>query len=142
MQNIIQKLNIVRGIEWVRFDKTSMRFIWVESIIFAGIYGLMFRSWLVGGMILLCLAMLMLRPKSTVYSIFILSLLWSFVFAAIGFGIAGVAGAGILGLIVFINAVRLHFRDLRSTWGELSFLGGTGEVDWRRGRYGGSQNLN
>lgn len=142
MQNIIEKLNIVRGVERARFDKTSMQTLWAESLIFAGIYGMMFRSWLVGEMIFLCLTVLMLRSKTVVYSIFILCFLWSFVFAAVGFGIAGVAGAGILGLIIFINAVRLHFRDLKSSCGELSLTGSIGELDWRRGWCGRSQNLN
>ncbi len=88
MKNIIEKLNIARGIERVRFDKISMRILWVESLIFAGIYGMMFRSLLVGGMIFLCLTLLMLKPKTQVYTIYILSFLWSFVFAAIGFGMA------------------------------------------------------
>jgi hypothetical protein len=142
MQNIIEKLSFMGGREQAEFDKTSMRILWAESVIFAGIYGMMFRSWLVGGIIFLCLAVLMLRPKTVVYSIFILSFLWCFVFAAIGFGIAGAVGAVVLGLIVFMNAARLHFRDLRSPWAELSFVGNINVMDWRRGWDGRLGNLN
>jgi len=132
----------INQIVQVRFDKTSMGILWVESFIFAAIYGAMFHSWPVFGILFLGLAVLMSRPKTAVYTIFILCFLWSFIFASIGYGIGGAAGAVILGAIVFYKGVRIHFRDLKSSWDDVGFAGHANAVEWRQNWYGRRQNLN
>jgi len=112
----------------------------MESFIFAAIYGAMFHSWPVFGILFLGLAALMSRPKTAVYTIFVLCFLWSFVFASIGYGIGGAAGAVILGGLVFLNGVRLHFRDLKQSWVDADMAGVINATEWRQ-RWGW-QNLN
>ncbi len=133
--------NFINSIVQRRFNQASMAILWVESFIFSAIYGAMFHSWPVFGVLFLGLAALMSRPKTAVYTIFVLCFLWSFVFASIGYGIGGAAGAVILGGIVFLNGVKLHFRDLRSSWDDAGFAG-YANAEWRQNWHGGQQNLN
>ena len=134
--------NFINSIVQRRFNQTSTALLWVESFIFSGIYGAMFHSWQVFGVFFLGLAALMSRPQTAVYTIFVLCFLWSFVFAALGFGIAGTVGAVIVGGLVFFNGVKLHFRDLKSTWNDMGFSGYPNAVEWRQNWHGGWQNLN
>jgi uncharacterized membrane protein len=126
----------------VRFDNKSMAILWVESVVFAVIYGLMFKLWLVGGIIFLILVMLIGRPMTAVYAIFVLSFLWSFVFTAIGYGIGGLVGGMVLGAMVFLNGVRLHFRDLRFSCDTVDPSEYVNTIEWRRSWYDGRPNLN
>lgn len=133
--------NLINSIVQRRFNKTSTTLLWVESFIFAAIYGAMFHSWPVFGVLFLGLATLMVRPKTVVYAIFILCFLWSFVFASIGYGIGGTVGAVIAGGLVFFNGVKLHFRDLKSSWDDVGYAG-YANAQWRQNWHGGQQNLN
>ena len=132
--------NFINSIVQRRFNQTSVALLWMESFIFAAIYGAMFHSWPVFGILFLGLAALMSRPKTAVYTIFVLCFLWSFVFASIGYGIGGAAGAVILGGLVFLNGVRLHFRDLKQSWVDADMAGVINATEWRQ--RGGWQNLN
>lgn len=132
--------NLIRRVTQRRFNKSSMAILWVESFVFAGIYGAMFHSWAVFGVLFAVLAVLMIKPQTAVYTIFILSFLWAFVFAAFGFGIAGTIGAVIVGGLVFFNGVKLHFRDLRSSWDDVG-TAGHANAQWRQNWQGG-WNLN
>ncbi len=132
--HILEKLKFYQS---VRFDNKSMVILWTELAVFAVIYGLMFKSRLAGGIIFLIPAMLMSRPKTAVYAIFILSFLWSFVFTAIGYGIGGWVGGMVLGAMVFLNGVRLHMRDLTRVVDNVSNYN---VMEWRKNWH--RQNLN
>ena len=122
----------------IRFDGKSTILLWVESFVFAAIYGAMFHSWSVFGILSLGLAVLMSRPKTAVYSIFIICSLWAFVFAAFGYGFGGWIGAVALGATVFYKGVRLHLRDLKRSPDEWNFVG----KNWRQQWYLGGQSYN
>ncbi len=132
-----------KWIEWitrVRFDKKSTWLLWAEAFIFAVIYGLMFKTWVVWGILFLGSAVLLSKPRTAVYTIFIICGLWTFLFAAFGYGIGGWIGAVVVGATVFYKGVRLHLRDLKRShdeW-EWDFVG----HDWRQNWHLGRQNLN
>jgi len=131
---------LITQITQVRFDKSSLRVLWIEAFIFATIYALMFKTWLVWAVLFLPSAFLLSKPKTAVYTIFIICAQWVFIFAALGYGIGGWIGAVIVGTIVFYKGVRLHLRDLKHStdkW-EWDFVG----HDWRQNWYLGRQNLN
>jgi len=132
----------IKSITQVRFDRAGGAFLWLELAVFSVIYGLMFRSWLAGAFIFLGSAVLMSRPQTVIYTVFVMSFLWAFVFAAIGFGIGGWIGAVILGVLVFSNGLRLHFRDLKRSWVDVDIAGAINVADWRQNWYLGGQNLN
>jgi hypothetical protein len=115
-----------------------MRILWLESFIFAVIFGLMFKTWVVWGVLFLVSAVLLSKPKTAVYTIFITCSLWTFLFAALGYGIAGWIGAVVVGLTVFYKGVRLHLRDLKRSSDEWDFVG----HDWRQNWHLGRQNFN
>jgi len=124
----------------IRFDKKSIWLLGAEAFIFAVIYGLMFKSWIVWGVLFLGLAVLLSKPKTAAYTIFIICALWTFIFAALGYGIGGWIGAVVVGATVFYKGVRLHLRDLKRShdeW-EWDFIG----HDLRHNWYLGRQNLN
>jgi len=102
----------IARITQIRFDKKSTIILWIEAFIFAVIYGLMFKTWVVWGVLFLPSAILLSKPKTAVYTIFIICGLWTFIFAALGYGIGGWIGAVIVGMTVFYKGVRLHLRDL------------------------------
>ena len=58
----------------------SLRFLWLEMILFSGIYGLLMHSWLGFGLILMGLALLLKLSKDPVYAIYAISLMWAIVF--------------------------------------------------------------
>lgn len=124
----------------VRFDRKSTLLLWLESFIFAVIFGLMFKTWIVWAMLFLPSAILLSKPKTAVYMIFFICGLWTFIFAALGYGIGGWIGAVVIGATVFYKGVRLHLRDLNRSqdkW-EWDFIG----QDCRQNWYLGRQNLN
>lgn len=130
----------IASITRVRFDKKSTWLLGIEAFVFAAIYGLMFKTWIVWAVLFLPSAILLSKPKTAVYTILIVCALWTFIFAAIGFGIGGWIGAVVVGATVFYKGVRLHLRDLKrspDTW-EWDFVG----QDWRQNWYLGRQNLN
>ena len=98
-----------------QLEAGSMRFLWLELVIFSTIYGLMFKSWPVGIGLFVGIAFLLNRPKGAIYTVCALSFLWAFVFAAIGFGFAGWIGALILGGMVFWTGVSRHMSELNWT---------------------------
>jgi hypothetical protein len=117
-----------------------MIILWIETFVFAAIYGLMFKTWVVWGILFLGSAILLSRPKTAVYTIFVICSLWVFIFAALGYGIGGWIGAVVVGATVFYKGVRLHLRDLNRSqdkW-EWDFVG----HDLRHNWYLGRQNLN
>jgi len=122
----------------IRFDKPSLRILWAESFIFAIIYALMFKTWVVWAALFLPSAFLLSRPKTAVNTIFIVCAQWVFIFAALGYGLGGWLGAVVVGAIVFYKGVRLHLRDLKRFTDELGYI----RQDWRRNWYLRRQNLN
>ena len=133
--------SFINNIVHKRFNRASLVLLWVESFIFSAIYGAMFHSWMVFGVLFAGFGVLLIRPNTAVYSIFVLSFLWAFVFAAFGYGIGGPIGATIVGGLVFFNGAKLHLRDLKSPWDDLE-AAGHANVQWRQGWQGGQQNLN
>ena len=111
-----------------------------ESVIFSVIYGLMFHSWAFAGVLFAILFALLRGQGTAVYAVFVLSFLWSFVFAAFGYGIGGWIGAMILGGVVFLNGVQLHFRDLKRSWVDADIPTAINAAQWRQGWQG--PNLN
>jgi len=122
----------------IRFDKKSTWLLGFEAFIFAVIYALMFKTWLVWAILFLPSAILLSNPKTAVYTIFIICGLWTFIFAALGYGVGGWIGVMIVGMTVFYNGVRLHLRDLKRSFDELDVVG----HDWRQNWHFGRQNLN
>ena len=124
----------------VRFDKKSTLLLWVEAFIFAVIYGLMFKTWLVWAILFVPSAILLSKSRTAVYTIFIICGLWTFIFAALGYGIGGWIGSVVVGATVFYKGVRLHLRELKrfpDEW-EWNFVG----QDWRKNWHLGGHNLN
>ena len=68
-------IHIMRNIATVRFDKGSMVFLGIESIIFSVIYGLGIHSWVVTAVLFAVLFALLRGQGTAVYSIFVLSFL-------------------------------------------------------------------
>jgi len=122
----------------VRFDKKSTWLLCAEAFIFAMIYGLMFKTWLVWAALFIPCVILLSKPNTAVYTIFIICGLWTFIFAALGYGIGGWIGAVIVGTTVFYKGVRLHLRELKRLPDEWNFV----EHDWRQNWHLGRQNLN
>jgi len=130
----------ITQITQIRFNKSSIRLLWLESFIFSVIYALMFKNWLVWAALFLPSAILLSRPGTAVYTIFIICGLWVFIFAALGYGIGGWIGGVVVGATVFYKGVRLHLCDLKRSddvW-EWDFVG----QDWRQNWHLGRQNLN
>jgi len=86
------------------------------------------------------LAILLSKPRTAVYTIFIICGLWTFVLSALGYGFGGWIGAVVVGTTVFYKGVRFHLRDLTRSHDEWQwdFIG----QDWRQNWYLGRQNLN
>ena len=130
--------NMFNFITETRFDQKSTRILWVESFIFAVIFGLMFKTWVVWGVLFLGSAVLLSKPNTAVYTIFVVCALWTFIFAALGYGIGGWIGAIVVGATVFYKGVRLHLRELKRLPDQSNFA----VNDWRQNWYLGRQNLN
>ncbi len=135
-------VNMMRNMARSRFDRGSMALLWIESVIFSVIYGLGIHSWVVTAVLFAVLFALLRGQGTAVYSIFVLSFLWAFIFAAVGFGIGGWVGAMILGGLVFSHGVRLHFRDLKRSWADQVSFQFADAGQWRRNWYLPGQNLN
>ena len=132
----------IKGISQARFDRAGINFLWLELTIFSVIYGLMIKSWLVFAVLFLGPAWLMSRPQTVVYTVFVMSFLWAWIFAVIGYGFGGWIGAVVLGGLVFSNGVRLHFRDLKRSWVDADIAVAINAAQWRQNWQGGQQNLN
>ena len=129
---------MLKSLMLVRFERNSTLLLWLESFIFAVIYGLMFKTWIVWAVLFLPSAILLSKPKTAVYTIFVICGLWTFIFAALGYGIGGWIGAVVVGATVFYKGVRLHLRELKRSPDEWNFVG----HDWRQNWHLGRQNLN
>ena len=101
---------MLKSLMLVRFDRKSTLLLWLESFIFAVIYGVMFKTWIVWAVLFLLSAILLSKPKTAVYTIFIICSLWTFIFAAFGYGIGGWVGEVAVGVTVFYKGVRLHWH--------------------------------
>lgn len=107
-------LNRIRNImPQGRLESGSLRFLWLEMIIFSGIYGLLMHSWLGFGLILTGLGLLLKLPKGPVYAIYAISLMWAIIFISVGYLMAGWFGAVALSAFVFIKGVNKHMSGLR-----------------------------
>ena len=132
----------IKGLSQVRFDRASTNLLWLELTIFSAIYGLMIHSWLLFAVLFLGPAWLMSRPQTVVYTVYVMSLMWAWIFTVIGYGFGGWIGAVVLGGLVFSNGVRLHFRDLKRSWVDTDMAGVVNAVEWRQNWYLGGQNFN
>ena len=129
-----------RDISQIRFDRSAKAFLWLETVIFSLTYGLMIHSWIVFAIIFFGSAWLMSQPRTVAYTVFVMSFLWAWVFAVIGYGFGEWIGAVILGGLVFSNGIRLHFRDLKQSLVDAE--GVINATKWRQNWYLGGQNLN
>ena len=132
-----------KNITQTRFDRASVILLWIEATIFSGVYGAAFHSWAVGVIIFLGTARLMSKPQTVVYTVFVMSFLWAWIFVALGFEMGGWIGSVVLGVVVFFNGVRLHFRDLKRLWMDADIAGAIKTAQWRqKWSNNGWQNLN
>ncbi len=122
----------------MRLAPESMKILWMELMIFSIIYGLIYRSGIVFGVVFIGLAML-IKPKRAIYAIFILGFMWAFIFVGLGYDWGGWQWATVLGAIVYLNAIRLHFRDLK--WSQSPRVENN-SILTRQDRHYGDWNLN
>ena len=99
--------NMIRSLLLVRFDRKSTWLLCAEAFIFIVIYDLMFKTWPVWVALFIPCAILLSKPNTVVYTIFIICGLWVFIFAALGCGIGGWIAAIVVGTTVFYKGVRI-----------------------------------
>jgi len=132
-------LNVIGNLAKIRFDARSMRVLWSEAVLFSILFGVVFRSWPVAVVLFMILFTFLQSQGRAVYAVFILSFLWGFIFAGLGFDAGGWIWALALGGFVFYKGVRIHFRDLKQ---EDIFSGSFKAAGWSQDWNFGRQNLN
>ena len=124
-----------------KFDGPSTVILWIELILFAMLYGVAFRSWLLFGFIFLGLSVLMHVPKRTVYIIIALSCLWGFIAFSIGHSISW-GWAIALGMGFFLLGGVMHATSLKKLVPTTVVAVINKNIKWHRNGYEGLQNLN
>lgn len=132
-------VNLIRNITRVQFDQRSIKILWSEAALFSILFGVVFRSWPVAVILFMIQFTFLHGQGRAVYAVFILSFLWGFIFAGLGFDAGGWIWALALGGFVFYKGVRVHFRDLKQ---EDIFSGSIKTVGWSQDWNFGRQNLN
>ena len=126
----------------IRFDRKSKAILWTEAVVFAVIYGLMFKTWIVTAVLILISSVLMSKPRTQAYTIFLMSFLWCPIFFAIGFTIGGWIGGIVLGGLVIYKGIKLHWRDLKRSQEDENIEAYVNTEKWRQNWHLGPQNLN
>jgi predicted membrane protein len=126
----------------IRFDRKSKIILWAEAVVFAVIYGLMFKTGLVTAGMVLIAAVLMSKPRTQAYMVYCMSFLWSPIFFSIGFAMAGWIGGLVVGGLVIYKGIKLHWRDLKRSREDESIGAFVNAVKWRQNWHLGPQNLN
>jgi predicted membrane protein len=126
----------------IRFNQKSKIILWIEAGVFAVIYGLMFKTWIVTAGLVLIASLLMNKPRMEAYKVYWVSFLWCPVFFAIGFTIGGWIGGLILGGLVMYKGIKLHWRDLKRSQEDENIEAYVNAEKWRQNWHLGPQNLN
>lgn len=126
----------------IRFDRKSKNILWAEAAVFAVIYGLMFKTWLVTAGMALIATFFMSKPRTQAFMVYWMSFLWSPIFFNIGFAMAGWIGGLVFGGFVIYKGIKLHWRDLKRSQEEEGIEAYVNAMKWGRNWHLGSQNLN
>ena len=124
-----------------RFNNKIYTTLWIESLLFSALFGVAFHSWLVFSLMSVGLFWLIHQTKGMAYTVIALSLFFGFISASIGYSFGGWLWAGILGIMVLVKAIQVHWRKLGMSWVDLGFRWNK-VVRWQRNGYLGRQNLN
>ncbi len=81
------------------------------------------------------------RHWGTIYLIGIFSCAWGFLAGMIGFGLGGWAWALLLGILALRSGIKVHLRDLKRPFENISFESFNSK-QWRQNWNFGQQNLN
>ena len=102
-----------------------------ESLLFSGVFGIAYHSWLVFGIMFLGLSLLLKRSKNMVYIIVALSLLWGFIAFSIGYSSGEWIWGVTLGVIFFLFGVGAHLKNLKRPMDSMAFWDRNTD-EWRR----------
>ena len=115
-----------------QFKDRDFRVLWCEILVFSGVLGGGFRSWLVFGLAFAGLNWLVQQRNGQWYAVLAISGIWGYIAAAIGHSFGGWAWAGILGGGVFIKGVLAHKRELKRSWVEIGLPKVINSATWRQ----------
>ena len=124
-----------------RFYDNTFLTLAIEFVLFSVLLGIAFYSWVVSVLMLLGSSWLISKPKGTVYMVWAMSLLWGFIAASVGYSCGGWVWASVLGSLMLIQGVRIHWRKLGLSWVDLNY-GVKNDIDFRSNWDLRRQNLN
>ncbi|MBF0618727.1 MAG: hypothetical protein HQL19_01010 [Candidatus Omnitrophica bacterium] len=97
---------------FARLNDRSCRILALEALLFSGVFGLAYRSWVLFGVLLLLLWSALVLFKSKVFVMIALSCLWGFIAASIGYSSGGWPWALACGAGMMVIGVLAHVREL------------------------------
>lgn len=125
----------------VRLGNSNFMILCFEQFLFSVLYGIVFRSWVVFGVIFFSSFWLLNRPRRTVNMTYAMSFLWGFIGFSIGHSISW-GWATALGMAFFMLGIVAHLTGLKKLVGDTVALVISNSAEWRRNGYEGEQNLN
>lgn len=125
-----------------RFRDRDFAILWSEALLFSGVLGIGFRSWLIFGLAFAGLNCLIQQRNGRWYAMLAVCGIWGFIAAAIGHSFGGWTWAAILGGAVFIKGILVHKRKLKLPWTYSDFTGYSHFVQWRQKGQWEGQNMN
>ena len=105
MQNKIEEL---AG----RLRDKNYQILGFEALLFSGVFGAAYQSWIVFGAMLLGLCWMLGLTKGKVYAMVALSCLWGIIAASIGHSFGGWQWALACGLGMVLVGIKAHTRSL------------------------------